>query len=106
VLSRLAAAALLVAVPAVARAQFAGVIAAPPRQAEEPLLTPRQVDARQDSVRREAMSDMRAWVDSAAGIVTVTPATPAPRTAPRAPGRDSTAAGPARPATPARPPRR
>lgn len=97
-------AALLAAAPTAARAQFAGVIAPPPRRVEEPLLTPKQVDAQRDSVRREAMSDMRAWVDSAAGVVTVTPASPTPRDAPPAAPRPDPAAPPA--AAPARPPRR
>jgi len=99
------AAAVLVAVPTALSAQFAAVIVAPPRRAEAPLLTPKERAVQQDSVRREAMSDMRAWVDSAAGVVTVTPAAPGPRESrPAAAPRDS-AAPPAR--TPARrPPRR
>lgn len=103
----LRAATLLAAVlaPAAARAQFAGVPAPPPRREEAPLLTPAQVDARRDSVRREAMSDMRAWVDSAAGIVTVSPPPPGPPPRERPPASD-TASAPSPAPAPARPPRR
>ena len=88
--------------PAAAQAQFAGVPTPPPRRDAAPLLTPAQVDSVRDSVRRDAMSDMRAWVDSAAGLVTVTPGTPRPPERERAPASDTAAA----PARPARPPRR
>ena len=99
-----AVAAIAAAPPAAAHAQFAGVLRAPPRRAEAAPLTPTQVRAEQDSARREALSDMRAWVDSAAGIVTVTPRVPgAADPAPAAPaGTPPAQTTPATP--PARPP--
>ena len=78
VLLRAAAAALLAFAPAVAHAQFAGVLTPPPRREGQAPLTPSQARVQRDSVRREALSDMRAWVDSAAGVVLVAPPPPAP----------------------------
>jgi hypothetical protein len=88
----------VIAAPAAAHAQFAGVVPPPPTRAAVVAATPGQQAAVRDSVRRESMSDMRAWVDSAAGVVTVTPRTP------DAPGRDPAAAPDSTRARPAPPP--
>jgi hypothetical protein len=109
VLVRLAALALPVALlPAAAAAQFAGVVVAPTRAADPLLATPAQLAAERDSIRTEALSDMRAWVDSAAGVVTVTPRPPGPpREIPAEPATPGTPAPAApTPAPPARPPQR
>jgi hypothetical protein len=87
------------------------VVAAPPRQTDSLLVTPAQLAAERDSIRTEALSDMRAWVDSAAGIVTVTPAPagagPRHPAAPAPAGTPTPAApAPSAPAAPARPPER
>ena len=99
-------AALLLFAPAAARAQFAGVVAPPPRREGQAPLTPAQSRVQRDSIRREAMSDMRAWVDSAAGVVIVAPRTPAPPGRDPASTPDTTRTKPATPADSARRPPR
>jgi hypothetical protein len=61
-----------------ARAQFTAVVAAPPTSKAKVAAAQQQqqVAARQDSVARVTLTNMKAWVDSAAGSVgTVAPMT-------------------------------
>lgn len=71
----LAAAALLaLGAAAPAQAQFTAVVAPPrPRQPEAQVVAQQQAAAQADSSRRTQLSEMRAWVDSAAQAATGRP---------------------------------
>ena len=62
-------AALLCLTPATAVAQFTGVVTPPKREAPSPAALQAEA-AREDSVTRVALTDMKVWVDSAAASIT------------------------------------